>query len=163
MSKITTCLWFDGKAEEAARFYVSLLPDSRIESIVPYVMDMPGGTAGDTMLVEFTLAGQHCIALNGGAYFQFTPAMSLVVNCADQAEIDRLWDALTEGGSAMPCGWLTDCYGVAWQIVPEALPAMMKSGDPAKARRVTEAMLPMTKIDIATLRAAFEGGSAAAA
>jgi predicted 3-demethylubiquinone-9 3-methyltransferase (glyoxalase superfamily) len=161
MAKITTCLWFDGKAEEAARFYVSLLPESRIGSVVPYVMDMPGGTAGDTMLVEFTLAGQPCIALNGGTYFQFTPAMSLAVNCADQVEIDRLWEALTEGGSAMPCGWLTDRYGVTWQIVPEALPAMMQSADPAKARRVMEAMLPMTKLDIGTLRAAFDGTSAA--
>lgn len=161
MSKITTCLWFDGKAEEAARFYVSLLPESRIGAVVPYSIDLPGGTAGDVMLVEFTLGGQSCIALNGGPNVPFTHAMSLVVNCADQAEIDRLWDALTEGGAPVQCGWLTDRYGVCWQIVPTALGEMMKDGDPARVRRVTEAMLGMVKLDIGALTRAYDGAAAA--
>src|SRR3546814_3291695 len=117
MSKITPCLWFDGKAEEAARYYTSLLPDSRIDAILPYSVETPGGKPGDVMSVEFTLAGQSYMALNGGPYFQFTPAISFFVDCADQAEVDRLWDALSDGGSTMQCGWLTDRYGVSWQIV----------------------------------------------
>ena len=156
MSKITTCLWFDGKAEEAARFYVSLLPDSRIDTIMPYMMEMPGGKPGDTMLVTFTLAGLSYMALNGGPHFQFSPAVSFIVNCADQAEVDRLWSALLEGGSPMQCGWLTDRYGVSWQIVPIVLGEMMKDQDPAKVQRVTQAMLKMVKIDIAGLRKAYE-------
>ena len=126
MSKITTCLWFDGKAEEAARFYVSLLPDSRIDTVMPYMMEMPGGKPGDTMLVTFTLAGLSYMALNGGPHFQFSPAVSFIVNCADQAEVDRLWNTLLDGGSPMQCGWLTDRYGVSWQIVPTVLGEMMK-------------------------------------
>ena len=157
MSKITTCLWFDGKAEEAARFYVSLLPDSRIDTVMPYMMDMPGGKPGDTMLVTFTLAGLSYMALNGGPHFQFSPAISFIVDCADQAEVDRLWDTLLDGGSPMQCGWLTDRYGVAWQIVPTALGEMMKDKDPAKVQRVTQAMLKMVKIDIAALRKAYDG------
>ena len=156
VSKITTCLWFDGKAEEAARFYVSLLPDSRIDTVMPYMMEMPGGKPGDTMLVTFTLAGLSYIALNGGPHFQFSPAVSFIVNCADQAEVDRLWSALLEGGSPMQCGWLTDRYGVSWQIVPIVLGEMMKDQDPAKVQRVTQAMLKMVKIDIAGLRKAYE-------
>ena len=156
MSKITTCLWFDGKAEEAARFYVSLLPDFRIDTVMPYMMEMPGGKPGDTMLVTFTLAGLSYMALNGGPHFQFSPAVSFIVNCADQAEVDRLWSALLEGGSPMQCGWLTDRYGVSWQIVPIVLGEMMKDQDPAKVQRVTQAMLKMVKIDIAGLRKAYE-------
>jgi len=156
MSKITTCLWFDGKAEEAARFYVSLLPDSRIDTIMPYMMEMPGGKPGATMLVTFTLAGLSYMALNGGPHFQFSPAVSFIVNSADQAEVDRLWSALLEGGSPMQCGWLTDRYGVSWQIVPTALGEMMKDKDPARVQRVTQAMLKMVKIDIAGLRKAYE-------
>jgi predicted 3-demethylubiquinone-9 3-methyltransferase (glyoxalase superfamily) len=148
MSKITPCLWFDGKAEEAARFYVSLLPDSRIDSV------MPSG-------VEFTLAGASYITLNGGPHFQFTPAISLFVSCADQAEVDRLWDALCDGGSPQRCGWVTDRYGVSWQIVPAALGQMMKDKDPAKARRVADAMLGMIKLDIHALETAYRGAAAA--
>jgi predicted 3-demethylubiquinone-9 3-methyltransferase (glyoxalase superfamily) len=157
MSKIAPCLWFDGKAGEAAQFYVSLLPDSRIDTIVPYSAETPGGVPGNVMSVEFTLAGQSYMALNGGPYFQFTPAISLFVSCADQAEVDRLWDALSVGGSPPRCGWITDRYGVSWQIVPAALGTMMKDKDRAKARRVTEAMLQMVKLDIGQLEQAYEG------
>lgn len=155
MSKITPCLWFDGKAEEAARFYVSLLPDSRIDAVLPYIVETPGGQPGETMLVEFTLAGESYMALNGGPNFQFTPAISLFVSCNDQAEIDRLWNALLDGGTPLECGWVTDRYGVSWQIVPAALGVMMKDKDPAKVRRVTEAMLQMIKLDLAQLERAY--------
>ncbi|MBD2747443.1 VOC family protein [Microvirga sp. BT688] len=155
MSKIAPCLWFDGKAEEAARFYVSLLPDSRIDAVLPYTVEAPGGKPGDTMLVEFTLAGESYMALNGGPYFQFTPAMSLFVSCNDQAEIDRLWDALCDGGTPMQCGWVTDRYGVSWQIVPAVLGVMMKDKNPAKVQRVTEAMLLMIKLDVDQLEKAY--------
>src|SRR5689334_7284741 len=151
MSKIKPCLWFDGKAEEAANFYVSLLPDSRIDSVMRYTVETPGGQPGDVMLVEFTLAGSSYSALNGGPYFQFTPAISLFENCADQAEIDRLWNALLDGGTPMECGWITDRYGVSWQIVPEAMGRMIKDKDPAKVRRVMEAMMTMVKLDLETL------------
>jgi len=157
MSKMTTCLWFDGKAEEAARFYVSLLPDSRIDAIIPYLADAPGGTKGQVMLVTFTLAGQSYMALNGGPHFQFTPATSFIVNCEDQAEIDRLWDALLEGGTPMQCGWLTDRYGLSWQIVPRAIGQMMQDPDAEKAQRVMQAVLGMIKIDLAAVQKAYEG------
>jgi predicted 3-demethylubiquinone-9 3-methyltransferase (glyoxalase superfamily) len=161
MSKIKPCLWFDGKAQEAAEFYVSLLPDSRIDTVMPYSVETPGGKPGDVMLVEFTLAGESYMALNGGPYFQFTPAISLFVNCADQAEVDRLWDALSVGGSPIQCGWITDRYGVSWQVVPEALGIMTKDKDPAKVRRVMEAMQQMVKLDVGALEAAYRGASAA--
>lgn len=161
MSGIVPCLWFDGKAEEAARFYVSLLPDSRIDAILPYSVETPGGKPGDVMSVEFTLAGARYMALNGGPFFRFTPAISLFVPCADQAEVDRLWDALSDGGAPMQCGWVTDRYGVSWQIVPKALGEMLKDRDAAKVRRVTEALLQMVKLDIGELEKAFRGASAA--
>ena len=161
MSKIAPCLWFDGKAEEAANFYVSLLPDSRIDAVLPYPVETPGGKPGDVMLVEFTLAGLRYMALNGGPYFQFTPAMSLFVNCADQAEVDRLWNTLLEGGTPMACGWITDRYGISWQIVPEAMISMIKDEDPAKVRRVTEAMLTVVKPAVEPLEKADQGRSAA--
>jgi predicted 3-demethylubiquinone-9 3-methyltransferase (glyoxalase superfamily) len=161
MSKIKPCLWFDGKAQEAAEFYVSLLPDSRIDTVMPYSVETPGGKPGDVMLVEFTLAGESYMALNGGPYFQFTPAISLFVSCADQAEVDRLWDALSVGGSPIQCGWITDRYGVSWQVVPEALGIMTKDKDPAKVRRVMEAMQQMVKLDVGALEAAYRGASAA--
>jgi predicted 3-demethylubiquinone-9 3-methyltransferase (glyoxalase superfamily) len=155
MSKIAPCVWFDGKAEEAARFYVSLLPDSRIDAVLPYMVETPGGKPGDTMLVEFTLAGESYMALNGGPYFQFTPAISLFVSCSGQAEVDRLWDTLLDGGTPLQCGWVTDRYGVSWQIVPAVLGVMMKDSDPAKVRRVTEAMLQMVKLDVDQLEKAY--------
>jgi len=119
MSKITPCLWFDGEAEEAANFYVSLLPDSKIEVVQRNSVDSPGGKAGTVLVVEFTLGGQRFIALNGGMRFEYTHAVSFKIDCADQVEVDRLWDALlANGGQAERCGWLKDRYGLSWQIVP---------------------------------------------
>lgn len=157
MSKMTTCLWFDGKAEEAARFYVSLLPESRIGTVMSGTPDIPGGAADQVLLVNFTLAGQSYMALNGGPHYQFTPAVSFVINCDDQAEVDRLWDVLVEGGSPQQCGWLTDRYGLSWQIVPKEMGVMMQDGDKVKVQRVTKAMLGMIKLDLPALRKAFEG------
>jgi predicted 3-demethylubiquinone-9 3-methyltransferase (glyoxalase superfamily) len=161
MSKITPCLWFDGKAEEAAQFYVSLLPNSRIDAVLPYSVETPGGKPGDVMTVEFTLAGESYMALNGGPYFQFTPAISLSVSCTDQAEVDRLWDALSDGGSPQQCGWITDRYGVSWQVVPAVLGTRMKYKDPARVRRVMEAVLTMIKLDVNTLESAYRGEATA--
>jgi predicted 3-demethylubiquinone-9 3-methyltransferase (glyoxalase superfamily) len=157
MSKIAPCLWFDGEAEEAARFYVSLLPDSRIDHVQKNVTDSPAGKAGSVLVVKFTLAGQRFLALNGGTRFEYTHAISFQVDCTDQAEVDRLWDALSVGGSVERCGWLRDRYGVSWQIVPSALPRLLGDPDPAKAQRVMQAMLQMVKIDIAGLEAAHAG------
>ena len=123
-------------------------------------IDWPGGKAGDVVMVEFTLAGQSYSALNGGPHYRFTPAVSLSVSCADQAEVDRLWSTLGEGGAPVQCGWITDRYGLSWQVVPEGLVRMMKDPDPAKARRVTEAMVAMVKFDVAALEKAFEGAAA---
>jgi predicted 3-demethylubiquinone-9 3-methyltransferase (glyoxalase superfamily) len=161
MSKITPCLWFDGKAEEAANFYVSLLPDSRIDTVQRSPADYPAGKAGDVLTVEFTLAGQPFLGVNGGPEFAFTEATSFIINCDDQAEVDRLWDALTKDGQPIQCGWLKDRYGLSWQITPTELPKLLKDSDPEKARRVMEAMMGMIKIDVAALRRAY-GGTAAA-
>jgi predicted 3-demethylubiquinone-9 3-methyltransferase (glyoxalase superfamily) len=162
MSKISPCLWFDGEAEAAAKFYVSLLPDSRIEKVQKNIVDTPGGKAGSVLLVEFTLAGQRFMALNGGMRFEYTHAVSFKIDCADQAEVDRLWDALSaDGGQAERCGWLRDRYGVFWQIVPTALAQYLGGPDPAGARRAVAAMLQMVKLDIAGLKRAYEGQSAA--
>jgi predicted 3-demethylubiquinone-9 3-methyltransferase (glyoxalase superfamily) len=157
MSKITPCLWFADKAEEAARFYVSLIPDSRINSVTPLPADSPSGPAGSVQVIEFTLAGQSYIAMQAGPLDPFNHAISFMINCADQAEVDRLWDALAQGGSIEQCGWLKDRYGVSWQIVPAALGEMMKDKDRQKARRVAEAMMKMVKLDIAGLRKAYDG------
>jgi predicted 3-demethylubiquinone-9 3-methyltransferase (glyoxalase superfamily) len=159
MSKITPCLWFDGQAEEAARFYVSLLPQSKIDRVVNASVDLPGSKAGAVLLAEFTLAGQSFLALNGGPAFKFTEAVSFTINCVDQAEVDRLWEALAaDGGKPIQCGWIKDRYGLAWQIIPEALPRLMKDPDSAKVRRVTEAMMKMIKIDVLELERAARGG-----
>lgn len=157
MSKIIPCLWFADKAEEAARFYVSLLPDSRVDSVTPLPADSPSGPAGSVQIIEFTLAGQPFMAMQAGPLDPFNHAISFTINCADQAEVDRLWDALSKGGTIEQCGWLKDRYGVSWQIVPTALGEMMKDKDKEKARRVAEAMLKMVKLDIAGLRKAYEG------
>jgi predicted 3-demethylubiquinone-9 3-methyltransferase (glyoxalase superfamily) len=157
MSKIIPCLWFADKAEEAARFYVSLLPDSRVDSITPLPADSPSGPAGSVQIIEFTLAGQPFMAMQAGSLDPFNHAISFTINCADQAEVDRLWDALSKGGTIEQCGWLKDRYGVSWQIVPTALGEMMKDKDKEKVRRVAEAMLKMVKLDIAGLRKAYEG------
>jgi predicted 3-demethylubiquinone-9 3-methyltransferase (glyoxalase superfamily) len=161
MSKIAPCLWFDGEAEDAAKFYVSLLPNSRIEHIQRNVMDSPGGKAGSVLVVKFTLAGQSFLALNGGTRLEYTHAISFMIDCKDQAEVDRLWDALLDGGTADQCGWLRDRYGVSWQIVPRVLLQLLSDSDPAKAQCVMQAMLGMVKLDIAALQAAHTGVPAA--
>jgi predicted 3-demethylubiquinone-9 3-methyltransferase (glyoxalase superfamily) len=154
---IAPCLWFDGKAEEAARFYTSLFPDSHIDHVVRSSIDYPGGKAGSVILVEFTLAGLPYQALNGGPHDPFNDAISLSVTCKDQAEVDRLWEALTaDGGKPIQCGWLKDKFGVSWQIVPDGLIAMLRDEDPRKSRLVMEAMMPMVKLDLAALRHAYD-------
>jgi predicted 3-demethylubiquinone-9 3-methyltransferase (glyoxalase superfamily) len=159
MSKISPCLWFDGEAEEAANFYVSLLPDSKIEVVQKNPTDSPGGKAGSVLVVEFTLAGQRFMALNGGMRFEYTHAVSFKIDCADQAEVDRLWDALiANGGQAERCGWLKDRYGLSWQIVPTGLPKYLGGPDREGAARAMQAMLGMVKFDIAALKKAYEGG-----
>jgi predicted 3-demethylubiquinone-9 3-methyltransferase (glyoxalase superfamily) len=156
--KIYPCLWFDGNAEEAARFYTSVFPDSRIDHVWRSSIEYPGGKVDDVLLVEFTLAGLSYQALNGGPHDKFNDAISLSVSCNDQAEVDRLWDALTaDGGKPVQCGWLKDKYGVSWQIVPEELVVMMRDKDSNKAKRVMEAMMQMVKLEVAGLRKAYEG------
>jgi predicted 3-demethylubiquinone-9 3-methyltransferase (glyoxalase superfamily) len=157
MSKIAPCLWFDGEAEEAANFYVSLLANSHIDQVQRNVTDSRGGKVGTVLTVAFTLAGQRFLALNGGTRFEYTPAISFQVDCADQAEVDRLWEALSDGGAPHRCGWLKDRYGVSWQIVPTVLPKLLGDRDTAKAQRVMQAMLRMDKLDIAGLEAAHAG------
>ena len=162
MSKISPCLRFNGEAEEAAKLYVSLLPDSRIDHVQRSPADNPGGKAGTVLVVSFTLAGQKYMALNGGTRVEYTHAISFKIDCADQAEVDRLWDALaSNGGTTQQCGWVRDRYGVSWQIVPSALPEFLGGPDPAGAKRAMQAMLGMTKLNIAELRRAYEGKSAA--
>lgn len=159
MSKISPCLWFNGEAEEAANFYVSLLPNSRIETIQKNTADSPAGKAGSVLVVEFTLAGQRFMALNGGTRFEYTHAVSFKIDCEDQAEVDRLWEALcANGGQAERCGWLRDRFGLSWQIVPTALPKYLGGRDREGAKRAFQAMLGMVKLDIEGLRRAYEGG-----
>ena len=162
MSKISPCLWFAGEAEEAANFYVSLLPDSKIEMVQRNTVDSRAGKAGTVLVVQFTLAGQRFMALNGGKAFDFTHAISFKIDCADQAEVDRLWNALlADGGTAEQCGWLKDRFGVSWQIVPTALVKYLGGSDRAGAQRAMQAMMGMVKLDIEGLRRAYEGKSAA--
>ncbi len=156
-SKITPHLWFAEKAVEAASFYVSLFPDSRVERVTPIPADTPSGPAGSVQVVEFTLAGQRFMAIDAGPFEPFNHAISFLVSCEDQAEVDRLWDALSAGGTTEQCGWLRDRYGLSWQIVPAEFGELMKDPDPTRARRVTEAMLRMKKLDIAALRRAHAG------
>jgi predicted 3-demethylubiquinone-9 3-methyltransferase (glyoxalase superfamily) len=152
---IAPCLWFDGKAEEAANFYVSLFPNSRVDHVTAYPTDTPSGKRGEVMLVDFTLDGQPYQGLNGGPRFKFNEAVSLSVPCRDQAEVDRLWSALTaNGGRPVQCGWLQDKYGLFWQIVPQQLQTLVRDPDRDVARRAMEAMFDMVKIDIATIEAA---------
>lgn len=155
MQKIVTHLWFDGRIEEALELYTSLLPGSRVTSIVPYGEIGPG-KAGDIMFAEFELAGQRFVLVNGNSFFKPNAAMSLSINCDHQAEIDRLWDLLTtNGGVESQCGWLTDRFGVSWQITPTCLLEMMSSSDAAAVERVTAAFMQMNKLDIAALERAF--------
>ena len=157
-SKIVPHLWFADKAVEAAKFYVSLFPDSRVDSVTPIPADTPSGPAGSVQVVEFTLAGQKFMAINAGPLDPFNHAISFMVNCSDQAEVDRLWDALSAGGTIEQCGWLKDRYGLSWQIVPTALGELMRGADRDRARRVMQAMLKMKKLDIAGLKRAAAGG-----
>ena len=164
MPKITPCLWFDGKAQEAADFYVSLLPDSHVDKVWRTPADTPSGPAGTVLTVEFTVAGQKFVGLNGGPDFRFNEAISFVIECEDQAEVDRLWDTLTaNGGEPGPCGWLKDRFGMSWQIVPRQLNEMVEDPDRERARRAMEAMLKMGKIEIAELQRAFDGEAVAGA
>ncbi len=157
MQKITPCLWFNGEAEEAASFYVTLLPDSRIERVFRSPADTPSGPAGSVLTVEFNLAGMKYLALNGGPEFSFTEAVSFQIHCDDQEEVDRLWAALFAGGKEIACGWIKDRWGLAWQIVPVRLQELLQDPDPERARRTMEAMMKMVKIDIATLERAADG------
>lgn len=156
MPKITPFFWFDNQAEEAARFYTSVFKNSKIVDVTRYGPGMPL-PEGSVMTVDFELDGQQFTALNGGPEFQFTEAISFVVHCKSQEEVDHYWEKLTEGGEEQMCGWLKDRYGVVWQIVPDALTEMLNDPDPEKAQRVTEAMLQMQKIEIPVLRRAYEG------
>ena len=156
--KIYPCLWFDGKAEEAANFYCGLIPDSHVDKVWRSPADTPSGPEGMVLLVDFTLAGQKIQGLNGGDDFHFNEAVSFVIECEDQPEVDRLWDALTaDGGEPGPCGWLKDRYGLSWQITPKELNVMLDDQDADKARRAMEAMLKMGKLEVDELRRAYEG------
>lgn len=156
MQKITPFLWFDGKAEEAANFYVSIFKNSKIGTINRYGDNGPG-PKGTVMIATFQIDGQEFIALNGGPQFKLTPAISFVVNCESQSEVDHFWEKLSEGGKTLQCGWLQDKFGVSWQIVPTALAKLMSDSDRAKSGRVMGALMQMTKIDIARLEEAFKG------
>jgi predicted 3-demethylubiquinone-9 3-methyltransferase (glyoxalase superfamily) len=155
MDKVTPCLWFDGNAEEAARFYTSLIPNSHVGEIERAAAETPSGPEGMVITVPFTLAGRSYIGLNGGPDFKFTEAISLSIDCEDQAEVDRLWQGLVEGGGEHSvCGWLKDRFGLSWQVIPRRLPELLASPDRDAARRVMQAMLRMTKIEVAELEAA---------
>ncbi|MEU9797040.1 VOC family protein [Streptomyces sparsogenes] len=156
MQKITTFLWFDDQAEQAAHHYTSVFEDSRVVEIQRYGEAGPG-EPGTVMTVTFELAGQRFTALNGGPQFTFTEAISLSVDCATQEEVDQLWERLGDGGEAGPCGWLKDRYGLSWQIVPRRLTELLRDPDPAKSARVMRAMLGMKKIDIQGLEDAYQG------
>ena len=161
MQKIVPHLWYSEHAAEAAKFYTSIFPDSHIDSATPLAADSPSGPAGSVQVVEFTLAGQPFLAISAGPLDPFNHAVSFVVNCADHAEIDRYWNALSAGGTIEQCGWLRDRYGLCWQIVPTVLGEMMKDADRDRARRVMEAMLKRKKLDIEGLRRAYAGAQTA--
>jgi predicted 3-demethylubiquinone-9 3-methyltransferase (glyoxalase superfamily) len=156
-TKITPHLWFPEKADEAAEFYASIFPDSRVDSVTVLPAESPSGPPGSVKIVEFTLAGQPFLAITAGPLDPFNHAISFYVSCEDQAEIDRYWSKLLEGGKVEQCGWLKDRYGVSWQIAPAVLGEMMKSPDKARAQRVAKAMLGMVKFDIAELKKAYRG------
>jgi len=161
MQKITPCLWFDGNAEEAAKFYTSIFKNSKITDFARYGeagAKVSGKPQGSLMTMAFELEGQEFLALNGGPEFTFSPAISFIVNCETQEEVDEFWEKLSEGGETQPCGWLRDKYGVSWQIVPTVLGEMMQDADPMKSESVMAALLQMRKIDISVLKAAHEQG-----
>ena len=155
MRKITPFLWFDGNAEDAVHFYASIFKDSKIGTVMRYG-DAGPGPKGSVMTVAFELNGQEFIGLNGGPTYKFTPAVSFMVHCETQEEVDEYWDKLSEGGAPNVCGWLQDKYGLSWQIVPTALLRMLEDKDPAKSNRVMQAMMKMTKLDISVLQAAYD-------
>jgi predicted 3-demethylubiquinone-9 3-methyltransferase (glyoxalase superfamily) len=160
MQKIVTYLWFDGQAEEAAALYTSLFKDSKIVNVSRYdegAAQASGRPVGSAMTVAFELGGQEFLALNGGPQFKFTEAISLLVNCESQAEVDRLWEALCDGGEPGQCGWLKDRYGLSWQIVPTVLGDLIGGPDAEGAQRAVMAMLQMQKLDVATLQKAYNG------
>lgn len=159
MDRITPCLWFDTEAEEAAQFYTSLFPRSRIVDVSHYGSAGPR-PEGMVMTVDFELDGRSFVALNGGRDFRFTEALSFQVDCEDQDEVDRLWETLSDGGEKGPCGWLKDRYGLSWQIIPRALPTLLADPDREKAQRVMAAMLQMGKLDVAELERAAEAAPA---
>jgi predicted 3-demethylubiquinone-9 3-methyltransferase (glyoxalase superfamily) len=152
--KITPCLWFDFNAEEAVAHYLSIFPSGRVVATSRYGEGGPG-PKGAVMTILFEIEGQKYLALNGGPQFAFTPAISLIVDCADQAEVDLYWERLGEGGKPGQCGWLTDKFGVSWQIVPSVVPRIMQSGDAAGIQRVMRAIMPMKKLDVAKIQQAF--------
>jgi predicted 3-demethylubiquinone-9 3-methyltransferase (glyoxalase superfamily) len=156
-SKIYPHLWYTKEAEEAAGFYASIFPDSRVDRVTTMFSESPSGPPGSVKVVEFTLLGQRFQAMSAGPHDDFNDAISIVVECDNQAELDRYWNALIEaGGKAQACGWLNDRFGVRWQIVPAVLGEMMRDKDPARAKRVSDAMLKMVKLDIATLEKAYK-------
>ena len=160
MQKISPCLWFDDKAEEAVNFYVSVFKNSKIGSITRYGKEgaeVSGRPKGTVMTVTFQLDGQEFMALNGGPQFTFSPAISFLANCETQEEVDALWEKLSEGGEKVECGWLKDKYGVSWQIVPTVLGEMLQDKDAEKSKRVMQALLQMHKIDIKRLQQAYQG------
>jgi predicted 3-demethylubiquinone-9 3-methyltransferase (glyoxalase superfamily) len=157
MAKVLPCLWFDGNAEEAAEYYVTLLPNSHVDNVWRSPAETPSGPAGMILTVDFTVAGQPFQGLNGGPDFKFNESVSFVIECEDQAEVDRLWESLTaNGGEPGPCGWLKDRFGLSWQIVPRRLGELINDSDPERARRAMEAMLKMGKIEIAELERAAD-------
>jgi predicted 3-demethylubiquinone-9 3-methyltransferase (glyoxalase superfamily) len=161
MQKITPFLWYAKEAEEAAAFYASIFPDSRVTRATAMQSESPSGPPGSVKVVEFVLFGQPFVAMTAGPLDPFNHAISFVLNCKDQAEVDRYWNALLQGGSAEACGWLKDRYGLSWQIVPTVLFEMMASPDKAKSKRASDAMMKMVKLDIAALQAAFDGKTVA--
>jgi predicted 3-demethylubiquinone-9 3-methyltransferase (glyoxalase superfamily) len=161
-SIITTCLWFDTEGEEAAEFYCSVIPNSKVLDVSRYG-DAGPGTPGSAMTVSFELDGRPFVALNGGPQFPFTEAVSLQVSCRDQEEVDHYWNTLVEGGEESMCGWLKDRYGFSWQIVPTALPELLGDPDPQRAERAMKAMLSMRKIDVEAIRRAADGDERARA
>ena len=156
-AKIYTHLWYAKGAEEAARYYASVFPNSRVDRVTTMHSESPSGPGGSVSLVDFTLLGQRFQSMTAGPHHDFNDAMSIVVECEDQAELDRYWNALLEGGKPQACGWLIDRWGVRWQIIPAVLDKMMNDKDPARSKRVTDVMLKMVKLDIAALEKAYRG------
>ena len=156
-ARIFPALWFTKEAEEAAAFYTSIFPDSRVDRVVTLPSETPSGPPGSVKVVDFTLFGQRLQAMSAGPFDPFNHAISLVVTCKDQAELDRYWGALLEGGTAEQCGWLKDRFGVSWQVVPAVMDELLGSSDTARVKRVCDAMLKMVKLDVAKLQAAYDG------